>query len=89
LGLRYKIGCLPDNVNIQHVIGISLIAGTGFTMATFIATHGFDSQPGHLQSAKLSILAASLISAILGVLYSISCCKETKHTTQIDAKKQL
>lgn len=69
LGLRYKIGCLPDGVNLHHVIGVSLIAGIGFTMSTFIATVGFDSQPIHLQSAKSSILVASLISAILGVLY--------------------
>ncbi len=69
LGLRYKIGCLPDGVNLQHVIGVSLIAGIGFTMSTFIATLGFDAQPALLQSAKSSILVASFISAILGVLY--------------------
>ena len=69
LGLRYKIGCLPEGVNFQHVIGVSFIAGIGFTMSTFIATLGFDSQPVHLQSAKSSILVASLTSAILGVLY--------------------
>jgi NhaA family Na+:H+ antiporter len=69
LCLRFKIGCLPDGVNIQHVVGISLIAGIGFTMSTFVATLGFDSQPLHLQSAKSSILVASAISAILGLLY--------------------
>jgi NhaA family Na+:H+ antiporter len=69
LGLRYKIGSLPDGVNFQHIIGVSLIAGIGFTMSTFIATLGFDSLPIHLQSAKSSILVASLMSAILGVLY--------------------
>ena len=69
LGLRYKIGCLPDDLNLQYIIGVSLIAGIGFTMSTFIATLGFDSQPVHLQIAKSSILVASLISAILGVLY--------------------
>lgn len=69
LGLRYKIGSLPDGVNFQHVIGVSLIAGIGFTMSTFIATLGFDSQPVHLHSAKSSILLASILSAILGVLY--------------------
>ncbi len=69
LGLHYKIGCLPDGVNLQHVIGVSLIAGIGFTMSTFIATLGFDSQPVLLQSAKSSILVASIIPAILGVLY--------------------
>ena len=80
LGLRYKIGCLPDGVNLHDVIGVSLIAGIGFTMSTFIATLGFDSQPVHLQSAKSSILVASLLSAILGVLY-IRFVAAKKHNT--------
>ncbi|OIO66338.1 MAG: Na+/H+ antiporter NhaA [Zetaproteobacteria bacterium CG02_land_8_20_14_3_00_50_9] len=69
LGLRYKIGCLPAGIRFQHVIGVSLIAGIGFTMSTFIATLGFDGQPGHLHNAKTSILVASILSAILGLLY--------------------
>ncbi|MCF8239051.1 MAG: Na+/H+ antiporter NhaA [Saprospiraceae bacterium] len=69
LGLRFNIGSLPDGVNFQHVIGVSLIAGIGFTMSTFIATLGFETQPEHLHSAKTSILVASLLAAILGVLY--------------------
>jgi NhaA family Na+:H+ antiporter len=69
LGLRYKIGCLPEGVNFHHVIGVSLIAGIGFTMSTFIATLGFDGQPMHLQNAKSSILVASILSASLGALY--------------------
>jgi len=69
LGLRYKIGRLPADVNLQHVIGASLIAGIGFTMSTFIATLGFDGQPEHLHNAKTSILFASVLSALLGVIY--------------------
>ena len=69
LGLRYKIGRLPADVNLKHVIGASLIAGIGFTMSTFIATLGFDAQPEHLHHAKISILIASVLSATLGVLY--------------------
>jgi NhaA family Na+:H+ antiporter len=69
LGLRYKIGRLPDDVHLKHVIGVSLIAGIGFTMSTFIAALGFDAQPEHLHNAKTSILVASVLSAILGVLY--------------------
>jgi NhaA family Na+:H+ antiporter len=69
LGLRYKIGSLPNGVNFQHVIGASLIAGIGFTMSTFIATLGFDGQADHLHNAKTAILIASVLSAILGVLY--------------------
>jgi NhaA family Na+:H+ antiporter len=69
LGLRYKIGRLPDGVNLQHIIGVSFIAGIGFTMSTFIATIGFDTQPSHLHNAKTSILVASVLSALLGVSY--------------------
>ncbi len=69
LGLRYNFGCLPNGVSIHHVIGASLVAGIGFTMSTFIATLGFDAQPEHLHNAKTSILVASVLSAILGVLY--------------------
>jgi NhaA family Na+:H+ antiporter len=69
LGLRYKIGSLPAGVNLQHVIGASLIAGIGFTMSTFIATLGFDGQAEHLHNAKTSILFASVLSALLGVIY--------------------
>jgi NhaA family Na+:H+ antiporter len=81
LGLHYKIGSLPRDVNIQHVIGASLIAGIGFTMSTFIATLGFDGQPEYLHNAKTSILVASIISAFLGVLYLriISSIKNKKN----------
>jgi NhaA family Na+:H+ antiporter len=67
--LRYKIGRLPDGVNMQHVIGASLIAGIGFTMSTFIATLGFDAQAENLLIAKTSIMIASILSAFIGVLY--------------------
>jgi NhaA family Na+:H+ antiporter len=69
LALRLKFGRLPEGVTIQHVIGASLIAGIGFTMSTFIATLGFETQPQHLHSAKTSILVASVLAAILGVIY--------------------
>jgi Na+:H+ antiporter, NhaA family len=69
LGLRYNIGCLPDAVNLKHVIGASFIAGIGFTMSTFIAALGFDAQPEHLHNAKTSVLVGSALAAMLGVLY--------------------
>jgi len=84
LGLRYKIGCLPDGVGFQHIIGVSLMAGIGFTMSTFIATLGFDSQPENLQIAKSSILVASLLSAILGFLY-LRFIPEKKNNTKLNS----
>jgi len=80
LGLHYKIGRLPEGVSFTHVIGVSLIAGIGFTMSTFIATLGFDAQPEYLHNAKTSILVASVLSALLGVIYLriVSIKKQSK-----------
>jgi NhaA family Na+:H+ antiporter len=69
LGLRYKLGSLPYGVNLQHVIGVSFVAGIGFTMSTFIATLGFDGQLDHLHNAKTSILVASVLSALFGLIF--------------------
>ncbi len=64
LGLR--LGKLPDGMAFHHVIGVGLLAGIGFTMAIFIAELAFYSQPALLTAAKTGILAASLLSGILG-----------------------
>ena len=84
IGLRCKIGRLPDGVNLQHVISASLIAGIGFTMSTFIATLGFDSQPENLHIAKTAIMIASILSAILGVFY-ILFISINKHNKPFDS----
>ncbi|MCF4007856.1 Na+/H+ antiporter NhaA [Rheinheimera sp. UJ63] len=80
LGLRYKLGCLPEGMHLQHIVGVSFIAGIGFTMSTFIAALAFDAQPEHLHNAKTAILVASVISAMLGVLYFLIMAKKVKKT---------
>lgn len=68
-GLRFQLGQLPASVTLKHVVGLSLVAGIGFTMSTFIATLGFETQPQHLQGAKSAILIASILSAACGIFY--------------------
>ncbi|WP_282131596.1 Na+/H+ antiporter NhaA [Pseudoalteromonas aliena] len=55
-------------MNLQHVIGTSLIARIGFTMPTFTATLRFDGQAEYFHNAKASVLVASVLCALLGVL---------------------
>jgi NhaA family Na+:H+ antiporter len=69
LALRYKIGSLPDGINLHYVIGASFIAGIGFTMSTFIATLAFDGRADLLHDAKTSVMVASVLSAFFGVIY--------------------
>ena len=61
-----KLAALPENVTWNHVYGMGFLAGVGFTMSIFIAELAF-SDPYLIQVAKVGIIAASLLSALLGV----------------------
>ena len=59
---------IPTDITKRHILGVSFIAGIGFTMAIFIAGLAFTSHPEYISSAKIGILLGSLISAIIGFL---------------------
>ena len=65
LSVKLGLAALPDGVTWRHVFGVSLLTGIGFTMSIFIATLAFGEGP-LLDSAKVGILAASVISGLLG-----------------------
>ena len=65
LAVRIGWAELPGNVGWRQVYGVAWLTGIGFTMSLFIAGLAFDSQVS-LDSAKIGILAASLISGIGG-----------------------
>lgn len=69
LGLRTKLIQLPQGVNMQEIIGIGMIAGIGFTMSLFVANLSFSAGSSSLEIAKLSIILASIISALLAILW--------------------
>ncbi len=65
---KIKIIKFPKDITNTHIIGVSFIAGIGFTMAIFIASLAFKSNLAYLDSAKIGILLGSLISAIIGYI---------------------
>ena len=65
LAVKAKIAELPQGVTWRHILGAGSLAGIGFTMALFIANLAFP-EGSTLELAKLAILAASLVSGILG-----------------------
>ncbi|WP_299063374.1 Na+/H+ antiporter NhaA [uncultured Polaribacter sp.] len=67
---------IPIDINFKQIIGVSFIAGIGFTMAIFIAGLAFVSSPEYISSAKIGILLGSLISAILGYFILRSAAKK-------------
>ena len=66
IAVRLGVAVLPAGVGWSAVVGGGLLAGIGFTMALFIAGLALDA--GSLDAAKVGILAASAVSAVLGML---------------------
>ncbi|MEO5787891.1 Na+/H+ antiporter NhaA [Gelidibacter sp.] len=65
---KLKITQIPEDINNRHIIGVSFLAGIGFTMAIFIASLAFKNNQAYVDSAKIGILLGSVISAIIGYL---------------------
>eukprot|EP01090_Pellita_catalonica_P015791 TRINITY_DN434_c0_g1_i5.p1 TRINITY_DN434_c0_g1~~TRINITY_DN434_c0_g1_i5.p1 ORF type:complete len:449 (-),score=35.41 TRINITY_DN434_c0_g1_i5:34-1380(-) len=65
---KLKIIEVPKDINNRLIIGVSFLAGIGFTMAIFIASLAFAKSPEFLGSAKIGVLLGSLVSAIIGYL---------------------
>lgn len=65
LAVRTGLSELPQGVSWRHIYGAGWLAGIGFTMSLFITDLAF-SDDALVNSAKLGILAASLIAGIVG-----------------------
>jgi len=68
IAVKMKICSLFENLNMKHVFGAGLLAGIGFTMSIFITVLAFENEE-IIKISKLSIIVASLLSALLGVLF--------------------
>ncbi len=68
LMVRLKIAILPEGVSWQQIYGVAFLAGIGFTMSIFIADLAFK-EDEYKQIAKVGIMAASLLSAIIGLVW--------------------
>ena len=66
LSVKLGLAELPKGISWGQIYGVSLLTGIGFTMSLFIASLAFAGQPDVLDSAKIAILAASLLAGISG-----------------------
>jgi Na+:H+ antiporter, NhaA family len=66
--VKLNICRLPEGVTWAGIALVGLLAGIGFTMSIFIASLAF-TDPALLSAAKLSVLCASAIAAVLGLVW--------------------
>jgi NhaA family Na+:H+ antiporter len=64
LGVRLRVGRLPEGVGWRQVVGLGAVAGIGFTVALFVDDLSF--RGVHYADAVLGILVGSLVSGLLG-----------------------
>ncbi|WP_312648867.1 Na+/H+ antiporter NhaA [Aminipila sp.] len=65
--IKCNFAKLPAGVTKKHLYGASVLAGIGFTMSLFISSLSF-SEEFIIATAKTSIMVASVLSGILGVI---------------------
>jgi NhaA family Na+:H+ antiporter len=63
---RLGLGRLPAGVGARALVGVAALSGIGFTVALFIADLSFAGT--RLAQAKVGILAASVVSGIVGAV---------------------
>lgn len=68
ISIKTSICELPDTITIKHILGVSLLAGIGFTMSLFFTALSFQDE-GNANIARLSIIIGSTLSAICGLIY--------------------
>ncbi|MGI8809755.1 MAG: Na+/H+ antiporter NhaA [Acidimicrobiales bacterium] len=71
---RLGIARLPEGATWKMIFAIASVAGIGFTVSLFVAELAFE--PGPLQeSAKVGVLAASLVAALIGGVSLWRACR--------------
>lgn len=67
IAVRLRITSLPTGITWQHIIGVAMLAGIGFTMALFIGSLAIIDTV-LLTMQKFTTLIASFAAAILGII---------------------
>lgn len=70
LVVKLKWAKLPEGVSWSHIYGVAFLAGIGFTMSMFISDLAFKDDE-FKQIAKVGIMAASLLSAVIGMVWLV------------------
>lgn len=68
LSVKLRLAAPPAGVKWSQVLSVGVIAGIGFTMSIFIDNLAFDDEIA-IGLGKITILVASLVSALLGLFY--------------------
>ena len=67
IGVKLNIAERPTGLTYSHILAVGMLSGVGFTMSIFVAGLAFASSE-QIVLAKLSILIASSIAIVIGII---------------------
>jgi len=79
IGVKSGMSEMPRGASWIHVIGLAAIGGIGFTVSLFVTGLAFDN-PLFTDDAKIGIVAASVIAALIGSII----LTRAKEVTEVD-----
>lgn len=80
---KLKIITIPKDIKNKDILAVGFLGGIGFTMSLFVGGLSYK-DPSHLDSAKIGILFASLIAALLGSLTIYLATKSRSKITKLE-----
>lgn len=75
LAVRAGVGRMPQGATWPMLIGLGAVGGIGFTVSLFIAELSFPGAAGLTDAAKIGIIGASLMAAVVGVLLLLAATR--------------
>lgn len=67
LSVKLRLTVLPQQIRWSHMLGAACLTGIGFTMSLYISSLAFG-EGRMLETAKMGIVLASLVAALLGYI---------------------
>ena len=87
LAIKLGIARWPRGATRLHLLGISMAAGIGFTVALFVTGLAFD-VPSYTDEAKVGILAASAVAAIAsGLVLRLAAARADPAELAVEAEE--
>lgn len=76
--VKLGVAKLPRRVDWSHIMGVGILGGIGFTMSILMSGLAFPTAETSMEllAAKAAILAASVTSAVVGMVFMSRVCKK-------------
>jgi NhaA family Na+:H+ antiporter len=76
LATKLKLSNLPGDLRWNHIFGVGLLGGIGFTMSIFVTLLAFN-DPAFIDPSKIAIMIASVVAGLGGYFWLSLCLPGT------------